>query len=54
MWMVQALAPVAVESLVFSPTTIPGRNNATISFCAVVPEIHTPYDFYYERIYLDA
>jgi hypothetical protein len=36
-----------------SPIDIHVRNGAAMRFGAVVPDVHTPYDFY-ERIYLDA
>jgi hypothetical protein len=42
-----------VESRLFSPTAVHVRNLATMRFDTVVPDVHTPYDFY-ERIYLDA
>jgi hypothetical protein len=42
-----------VENHAFSPTGFPVRNRAAMRFGVVVPDIHTPYDFY-ERIYLDA
>jgi hypothetical protein len=38
-----------VENHPFSPTVVPVRNRATMRFGTVVPDIHTPYDFY-ERI----
>jgi hypothetical protein len=43
----------AVEDCSFPPETVPRKKRATITSDAVVPGIHTPYDFY-ERIYLDA
>jgi hypothetical protein len=42
-----------VENRSFSPAAVPVRNRAAMRFGIVVPDIHTPYDFY-ERIYLDA
>jgi len=41
------------NNLWFSPNTIPAENPAAMRSRNVVPDIHTPYDFY-ERIYLDA
>jgi hypothetical protein len=42
-----------VEECSFPPAIVPGPNGAAMRADAVVPGIHTPYDFY-ERIYLDA
>jgi hypothetical protein len=42
-----------VEDRGLSPAAVPGRNGITMRPDAVVPDIHTPYDFY-ERNYLDA
>jgi hypothetical protein len=42
-----------VENHAFSPTAVPVRNRATMRLGTVVPDIHTPYDFY-ERNYLNA
>jgi hypothetical protein len=42
-----------VEDRSLSPILVPARNPATMRSDTVVPDIHTPYDFY-ERIYLDA
>jgi hypothetical protein len=44
---------MAVEDCGFSPAAVPSGTGATIGFGTVVPDIHTPYDFY-ERIYLNA
>jgi hypothetical protein len=41
------------NNLLFSPNSIPAANRAAMRSRNVVPDIHTPYDFY-ERIYLDA
>ena len=41
------------NNLVFSPNTVPAANRTGMRSRYVVPDIHTPYDFY-ERIYLDA
>jgi hypothetical protein len=50
---VPSALPEPVEECVFSPATVPRENRATELSDTVVPDIHTPYDFY-ERIYLNA
>jgi hypothetical protein len=53
MWTDQTPRAEAVENGSSSPAFVPRGTGATIPVYAVVPDIHTPYDFY-ERNYLNA
>jgi hypothetical protein len=49
MWTATPVSSSPVEDAYFSPLAVHCGNRLATPFRAVVPEVHTPYDFY-ERI----